>query len=280
MVNRRAVTQNTAQQAAGTVKHWVDPMARLGYITIGVVYALIGALAVMTAVGAGGSVENSQGAIQTIAAQPFGRILVGLTALGLIGYVIWRFVEAIVDPQGKGTDTKGIITRLGYAVSGLIYAALAFFAGRLALGSGGGGAESSKQAWTATLLAQPFGPWLVGGVGAIIIGVGLYHFYMAYKAKFMQEYDTRMMSATEQRWARRIGRFGLAARGVTFGIIGGFLISAAVRTDPNQAKGLDGALQTLAQQPYGPWLLGIVALGLVAYGVFCFSRARYCHFSV
>jgi len=280
MVNRRTVAGNTAQQAAGTVRPWVDPMARLGYITIGVVYALIGVLAVMTAVGAGGSVESSQGAIQTIAAQPFGRILVGLTALGLIGYVIWRFVEAIVDPQGKGTDTKGVIARLGYAVSGLIYAAWAFFAGRLALSTGGGGGEGSKQAWTATLLAQPFGPWLVGGIGVMVIGVGLYHFYMAYKAKFMQEYDTRMMSATEQRWARRIGRFGLAARGVTFSIIGGFLVSAAVQTDPNQAKGLDGALLTLAQQPYGPWLLGIVALGLVAYGVFCFSRARYCHFSV
>ena len=172
------------------------------------------------------------------------------------------------------------MARTGYAVSGLIHAALAFFAGRLALGMGGSGGGDAAQAWTATLLAQPFGPWLAGGIGGVIISVGLGHFYTAYKARFMAEYNLRVMRAAEKQWAKRIGRFGLAARGVTFIIIGGFLISAAVQTDPHQTKGLDAALLTLAQQPYGSWLLGIVALGLVAYGVFCFSRARYCHFSV
>jgi hypothetical protein len=279
MVDRLFATYNQAQQATDTARRGIDPLARCGYITIGVVYILIGVLAVMMAAGTGGSAEDSQGAIQMVAAQPFGRILVGVMSLGLIGYVVWRFVEAIGDPHGKGTDAKGLVTRLGYAISGLIYTALAFFAGRLALGVGSSGGDA-KQAWTATLLAQPFGPWLVGGIGGVIIGVGLCHFYMAYKAKFMEEYDQQAMSATEQRWAKRIGRFGLASRGVTFGIIGGFLISAAVRADPQQAKGLDGALYALAQQPSGTWLLGVVALGLVAYGIFCFSRARYCHFSV
>jgi hypothetical protein len=278
MVDRRTVIHNTTQQAADTARSWVDSLARFGYITIGVVYALIGALAVMAAIGARGSIEDPQGAIRIIAVQPFGRILVGLTALGLLGFAIWRFVEAIIDPHRKGADAQGILARIGYAVSGLIHAALAFFAGRLALGVGGGG--DSAQAWTATLLAQPFGPWLVGAIGGVIIGVGLGHFYTAYKARFMAEYNLRVMSAAEQQWAKRIGRFGLAARGVTFIIIGGFLISAAVRTDPQQTKGLDAALLMLAQQPYGSWLLGLVALGLVAYGVFCFSRARYCHFSL
>jgi hypothetical protein len=280
MVERRAVTRHTTQQAADMARSWVDAMARFGYITIGGVYVLIGVLAVMTAIGASGSVEDPQGALQIVAGQPFGRILVGLTALGLIGFVMWRFVEAIIDPHGKGTDAQGIVARIGYAVSGLIHAALAFFAGRLALGVGSNSMGDSEQAWTATLLAQPFGPWLVGGIGGIIIGVGLCHFYMVYKARFMAEYNRRGMSAAEQQWAKRIGRFGLAARGVTFVIIGGLVISAAVRADPHQTKGLDEALLTLAEQPYGPWLLGIVALGLVAYGVFCFSRARYCYFSV
>jgi hypothetical protein len=279
MVDRRTVTHTTTQQAADTTRSGVDTLARFGYITIGVVYALIGALAVMTAIGARGSIEDPQGAIRIIAVQPFGRILVGLTALGLLGFAIWRFVEAIMDPHRKGADAQGIVARIGYTVSGLIHAALALFAGRLALGVGSGGGESA-QAWTATLLAQPFGPWLVGAIGGIIIGVGLGHFYTAYKARFMAEYNLRVMSAAEQRWAKRIGRFGLAARGVTCIIIGGFLTSAAVQADPQQTKGLDAALLMLAQQSYGSWLLGIVALGLVAYGVFCFSRARYCHFSL
>jgi hypothetical protein len=165
--------------------------------------------------------------------------------------------------------------RLGCAVSGVAYAALAFLAARLALGIGGGGGENSEQELTAKLLAQPFGQWLVGLVGAIIIGVGLAHFYRAYKAKFMQAYAAGEMSQRQRRWARRLGQFGLAARGVTFCIIGGFLIHAGIAADPTEARGLDGALAVLAQQPYGPWLLGVVALGLVAYGIFCVSQALY-----
>lgn len=234
-------------------------------------------LAVMAAIGAGGATKDSSGAVETIAQQPFGRILVGLTALGLLAYVIWRFVQALLDPENKGTDAKGILTRIGYAIIGMIYMGLAFLAGRLALSGGGGGSsgDGSEQALTAKLMSQPFGLWLVGIVGVIVIGVGVYHFYQAYKATFMASYKSGEMSAAERRWARRIGRFGLAARGVTFIIIGAFFITAAWQADPSEAKGLSGALDTLAQQPYGPWLLGIVALGLVAFGVYCFSQARY-----
>jgi len=265
---------NHASQAAGG---WVETMARCGYATKGVVYVIVGVLAVMAASGAGGSTKDSSGAIATIAQQPFGRILVGLTALGLFGYVIWRFVQAVMDPERKGTDVKAIFARIGFAISGIVYASLAFLAGRMALsgGGGGGGGDSSQPALTAKLMSQPFGIWLVGIVGVIVIGVGLYHFFRAYKAKFMEDYKSSEMSATERKWAKRVGRFGLAARGVTFSIIGFFFVSAALHADPSEAKGLSGALDTLARQPYGPWLLGVVALGLVAFGVYCFSQARY-----
>jgi Domain of Unknown Function (DUF1206) len=109
----------------------------------------------------------------------------------------------------------------------------------------------------------------------MMIGVGLAHFYRAYTARFMQEYATGEMTARQQRWARRLGQWGLAARGVTFGIIGGFFLYAGVSADPSEARGLGGALVAVAQQPYGPWLLGVVALGLVAYGLFCLSQALY-----
>ena len=274
MVDRNTMTHHAARRVSNSL----EPLARLGYATKGAVYAVIGVLAVMMAVGAGGASTSSRGALQIIAEQPFGRVLVGVTALGLLGYALWRFVQAIRDPEGKGADAKGIIQRLGYGGSGIVYIGLMVVSARLALTRGGGG--DSQQAWTAKLMAQPFGQWLVGLVGAIVIGIGLYHFYQAYKATFMKEYKTEEMSATERRWAKRCGQFGLAARGVTFGIIGGFLITAAVQADASEAKGLAGALTTLAYQPYGPWLLGVVALGLIAYSVFCFSQARYRHLPI
>ena len=256
---------------------WIETMARFGYAAKGVVYGLVGVLALQAAFGAGGSTEGSRGVIQTIAGGTFGQIALVVIGLGLLGYVVWRFVQAIKDPDNKGTDAEGIVKRVGYAVSGLTYAALAFMAFRIVLGGGGGGG-SARQTWTAKLMAQPFGQILVGLVGAIIIGVGLYHFYRAYKANFMKDYKGAEMSATEKTWAERLGRFGLAARGVTFGLIGWFFIQAALQAQPSEAQGLNAALDTLARQGHGPWLLAIVALGFVAYGIYCFSRARYRHF--
>jgi hypothetical protein len=259
-------------------KDWIEPLARIGYTAKGVVYTLVGVLAVQVALGLGGSVEGSDGVMRTIAAQPFGKVLLILTALGLVGYVVWRFVQALLDPDNKGTDATGVIKRIGYAVSGVSYTLLAFTAVQLVMsGSSGGG--DAKQTWTARLLSQPFGQWLVALVGVVIIGVGLYHFHRAYKASFAQKYDGKM-SAQQYRWAKRIGRFGLSARGVTFLIIGGFFFQAARQSDASEAQGLDAALTTLAQETYGQTLLGIVALGFIAYGLHCFSRARYRRFEM
>jgi hypothetical protein len=270
-----AAAQTVARRVTEAPDHWVATLARLGYATIGVVYLMIGTLATQAALGSGGAMVDTRDVLVTIARQPFGRVLLGLTALGLSGYVLWRLVQAGVDPERKGTDARGLLIRLGFAVSGLAYAALAVLAARMALGLGGAGGPAAEQTWTARLLAQPCGPWLVGSLGGIIIGVGLAHFYRAYTAQFMQEYATGEMSARQQHWARRLGQFGLAARGVTFGIMGGFFIYAGLSADPSEARGLGGALVAVAQQPYGPWLLGVVALGLVAYGLFCLSQALY-----
>lgn len=254
---------------------WVERLARLGYIAKGIVYAIIGVLAVQAAFGTGGQTTDAKGVLGTIAAQPFGKFLLVLLTIGLIGYVIWRLIQAVQDPEHQGDDAKGWAKRLGYGISGLIYAGLALSAIKLIAGTGGGGSSNSTQDWTARLLSQPFGKWLVGAVGAFIIGLGFYQLYKAYKAKFRNDLKLREMSPTEQTWATRIGRFGEAARGIVFIIIGFFLIQAAHQSNPNEARGLDGALQALAQQPYGPWLLGIVALGLVAYGIHMWVQARY-----
>lgn len=254
---------------------WVERLARLGYAAKGIVYAIIGVLAVQAAFTGGGKTTDAQGALSTVAAQPFGKFLLVLLTIGLIGYVIWRFTQAIKDPEHKGDDAKGLARRLGYAISGLIYVGLAFSAMGLIWGAGNGGSDNTSQDWTARVLAQPFGQWLVGLAGAFTIGLGFSQFYKAYKAKFRKEMKLHEMSATEETWATRIGRFGEAARGVVFVIIGFFLIQAARQSDAQEVRGLDGALQSLAQQPYGPWLLGIVALGLVAYGIHMGVQARY-----
>jgi hypothetical protein len=257
---------------------WVDRLARFGYAAKGIVYSLIGLLAVQTVIGAGGQTTDAQGALKTISRQPLGQFLLLLIGIGLIGYVVWRFVQAIQDPEHHGSDGKGIAQRLGYGISGIIYAGLAWTALQLAFGGSSGGNSNSTQDWTARLLSQPFGRWLVGLLGAFIIGLGIYQLYKAYTAKFRNKLKLREMSHEEETWAMRTGRCGLAARGIVFGLIGIFLIQAARQYDPNQAIGLDGALQTLAQQPYGPWLLGIVALGLVAYGIYMIVQARYRRF--
>ena len=274
-------TSISSRTSSSYVGDWIEPLARVGFATKGVVYTIIGVLAVQAAFTTGGSTEGTRGAILSIADEQFGQILIGVVAIGLFGYALWRFVEALLDPSHEGTDAKGIAKRAAYGVSGLIYLGLAVWSAWMVLGSGSGGSGGgSKTQWTATLMAQPFGQWLVGLAGAAVIIVGLYHFKKAYTASFLRKYTSGEMHSRVRRWAKPIGQWGLAARGVAFCIIGGFLVQAALQSDPSETRGLSGALQTLAEQPYGPWLLGAVALGFVAYGVHCFALARYASFDV
>lgn len=265
------------KQAVQHPSEWVEPLARFGYAAKGVVYGIVGLLAAQAAVSAGGRTTDTQGALSAIVTQPFGKVLLSLVAIGLLGYVLWRFVQAIKDPENKGTDAKGLVQRLGYAGNGLIYASLALSAVKLVLGSGSGSNSNSTEDATARLLSQPFGQWLVGTVGALIIGLGFYQFYKAFTAKFRKEMNLNQLSDSEKKWVTFIGRFGLAARGVVFCVIGFFLIQAARQSDASEARGLGEVLQGLEQQPYGPWILGIVAVGLVAYGIYMIIQARYRH---
>lgn len=271
-----STSQIRRSPAGDEVIEWVVWLGRFGFAAKGLVYIIIGVLAVQVAIGSGGQTTGPSGALSTIANQMFGQVLLIIVAVGLFGYALWRFIQAWKDPENEGSDAKGVIKRIGYGVSGLVYAFLGVEAIRIVMGtSSGGGGEQQAQDWTAMLLAQPFGQWLVGIVGAILIGTGCYQFYRAYSAKFQEKLKLNEMSATERTWAVRSGKLGFAARGVVYLIIGGFLIQAAWTQNSEEAGGIGQALRELAQQPYGPWLLGIVAAGLVAYGFFCFILARY-----
>ena len=269
--------KDAADEVAEKVgKHpWVERLARFGYAAKGVVYIVVGVLATLAALGMGGETTGTQGAMRSIARQPFGRVMLGVVAFGLVAYVIWRWVQAITDADDKGTDAKGIALRLGYTGSGLVYAGLALSAARILFGADEDGRPSAAESWTELVMEFPYGNWLVVLAGLSVIGFGLYQCYKGYTAKFRKRLKTGEMSEDAILWATRSGRFGFIARGIVFCIVGAFLIVAAWHFDSTEVKGLDGALQLLIRQSYGKWLLGLVALGLVAYGLYMLVEARY-----
>ncbi len=254
--------------------------ARLGYAAKGVVYLIIGGLAAKLAIGQGGSATDQKGALQTIYEQPFGKFLLAVVAIGLLGFALWSFIQAIYDTEGKGRKAKGIIGRIGYAAVGIGYGVTAYGAFSLVAGtgSGGKGSTASTQDWTAQLLKLPFGQALVVIVGLIVLGVALYLYSKAANGKFRNKLNLASVSTQVRKFLVYLGRLGYAALGVVFTIVGIFMIVAAVQFNSQQAKGLDTALKELLHLPFGPFLLGIVALGLIAYGAYSFVEARYRRF--
>lgn len=246
---------------------WMKILARTGYAAKGVVYLIVGGLAAQ-----GIASQGSEGALSKIAQQPFGKVLLGIVAVGLLAYAAWRIVQSIADPENEGDDPTDIAKRVGYFASGVVYLGLAVSAARIIFGGGGGG---GTQSLTAQVLSFSFGQWLVGGVGVAIILGGLHQLKEAVTAGFKEDFALGEMSSTEETWATRAGRIGHAARTVVYFIIGWFLIRAAMTRDASEAGGLGKALDALQNQPYGPWLLGATGVGLVAYGVYCFVMARY-----
>ena len=264
-----------AEEAARRASPWVEWLARFGYAAKGGVYIIMGVLAMLVVVRAGGRMTDQNGTFRVIEDAPFGRVLLGLVAVGLLGYVLWRSVQAVADPDGEGTDLKDIAKRIGYAGSALIHAFFALTAASQALGAGDDWGSSSEE-WTAWILSLPLGWLLVAAVGAGIVGVGLYQIYEAYHAEFKKYLKLGALGDGEHGWIKHGGRFGVAARGVVFLIAGVFLVLAALRSDEREVRSLGGALAALLEQPFvGDLLLGIAAIGLVAYGLLMFAVARY-----
>ena len=247
-------------------------LGRLGLVAMGVSYGLVAVLAIKLALRAGGETEDRGGALQTIAQDGFGRIVVFLLAIGFAAYAIWRFAEAFFDRGGEGKRPKGLAKRAGYLGRGLIYTAFCITAVAVLLGSSG---ESNEQEETAHVLDWPAGRWIVGAVGVGFLGAAGWNFFSGVMRKFEGDLNTGQMTANEKKLLTLVGAAGVIARGVVFSLIGIFLIKAAVEYDPQEAIGLVGALDKLIAQDHGRFLLGVVAAGLLAYGVFCLFQARY-----
>jgi hypothetical protein len=242
----------------------IERLARLGYLSIGIVYIIAGLLAA-----AGGSTRGPKGAFTFIRHQPFGRVALAVIVIGLAGYALWRFIDGIADSEDRGSDAKAIAVRIGSVARGVVYAAIAIEV----LRGGGGGGDKTKH-WTARLMEKPFGRWIVAVAGLAFVGAAAYQLYRAFSAKLSKRLHLDSLDASLRRNVVAISRFGIGARGIIFFLIGGSLIVAALRYDPSAAEGTPGALHDLAQ-PFGGIPLVIVGVGLAAYGVYAFVNARY-----
>jgi hypothetical protein len=258
---------------------WYCWVARGGLVAKGASYAIVGALAIDLAATGGGKATSRQGALHTLAGSALGKALLVLLAIGFAAYAVWRIVQAIAVPT-DGDEAKDRAKtwgkRAGYLGRAAIYAGLTWSTVAIVAGAGGGQSQNQKaHRTTATVLDWPGGRVLVAIAGVVVAGVGLWNLYRGLARKFEDRWRTGEMTATQRRWASRVGLVGHVARFVVFALIGVFVTKAAIDYDPKEAIGLDGALQKLAHAAYGPWLLGLTAAGLVSYGAYCLVDARY-----
>lgn len=265
--------EGKARQAVHKASPWIVRFGRLGLVAKGVVYLIVGALAIEAALGTGGAVTDQDGAFRAVLRQPFGTVLLALLAAGLLAYMVWRIVQAVVNPEGEPRDFKGWSKRVFRLGSGIIYGGLGFAAARLLVGVQLGDREPRD--WTAMVLRQPFGKWLVVAAGLAIAAYGIARIVTAWKGELKKQLVLDRYAAAARQWILGIGRIGQAARGIVFVVIGGYAFFAGWHTNPAEAKGLGEALRVIERAPYGPYLLAAVAAGLLAYGLFQFVEARY-----
>ncbi|MCX4546338.1 DUF1206 domain-containing protein [Streptomyces sp. NBC_01565] len=248
--------------------------ARCGLLTRGVLYVLIGLLALRVAFGdSGGKEADRQGALQEIAGKPFGGVLIWAVCIGFVCMMLWRLSEAVFGAAGP--DGGKPVKRLAAAARTVFYAAVVFSVVSFAVAGGGRSGDQQSRDVTAKALDLPAGQWLVGAAGLGIAAAGVVIAVQAARRSFRKHLR---MSEVSERWRKLVGFLGVTgglARGAMFAAVGGFIVYAAVRYDPAQAKGIDDTLRSFSRTVAGPWLLVAVALGLMLFGVFSWAMARW-----
>jgi Domain of Unknown Function (DUF1206) len=256
-----------------TTPRWLESLARAGFAAKGIVYLILGTLVTQAAFGTGGRITDMRGALRTILREPYGRPLIGVLAAGLVGYALWRFLEAFADANRKGTKPKALGVRAGYAVSGLVYGSLAIYAWRLALhaperGSGG----TALDGWIDASVAG----WLVPLAALGLIGYAIQQFASAWRGKLDSSVSAGEAAREAGGWVIAVSRFGIAARACVFVGIGVLLLTSRARSaSAAAATDTTDSLRWLSDLPNGDWVLAAVALGLGAYGVYQLVHARY-----
>jgi hypothetical protein len=255
---------------------WTRGLARAGLVAKGLTFGIVAAIALKVAIAGNGKIEDRPGALRDLAGNGFGKILLAALAVGLAGYALWRFAQALLGRKLETGEREGVLKRIGLVARGALYSWLAYLCAELVVDSNasGGGGKKEDDA-TARVLDLPLGRWLVAAAGLAVMGAGVYNVYRGLSQKFRKDLKEEQMGSDERRWYSALGVIGHNARGVVFLLAGFFLVRAAWQYDPKEAIGLDGALAKLAHQSYGHVLLGLTAAGLLAYGLFCLVQARY-----
>ena len=252
---------------------WVERLARVGYAAKALLYITVGLVAAQAAFGPGGGATDTQGALRLVHRMTFGRVILLVVAAGLMGYALWRVVEAVVDPDRRGRGPKAVAVRAGSAARGLFHGALAVAALRLAHGERSATTSDQAREWTTVAFGLPGGELWVWLAAAAVTLYGVYQLYRSYAPKLGRQLDLSRLSGGAYGWVVGLSRFGIAARGVVFCLIGFFLGRAAARHDADQVGGVRESLHMLAG--IGRWPFVVVALGLVAYGFYELVNARY-----
>lgn len=269
-------TQEAAQSTRRAGSRFVrtrtfEVLARAGFVARGLIYAIVGVLALLLAIGAGGRATDQEGALRTIADRSFGGLLLTLMAIGLGGYALWRFLRAALGHGPEGSDSG--FDRVSAFASGCVYAFFCFLAVSILRHQGSAGGSPDKT--TADVFDWPAGRLLVGVAGLVFLGVSAYQAYRGLTKEFLEESKTEEMSHEVRRSLGLLGLVGHVARAVVFSLVGIFLLKAAIEFDAKETVGLDGALAKLLQQTYGQALLGLVAAGLIAFAAYSIADARY-----
>lgn len=254
----------------------MEALTRVGYGARGLIYFTMGLLALNVTLGKGGAPASPQGAIAAIGNQPAGLVLLWIVLLGLVSYSLWGVIRAVFDPLHKGHNLKGLLTRAGFLFSAASYSLLILPTYGYISGAGHtaqGGAQSQQS--MASLMSTPLGRLALGVIGLGVIAAGLYQVAQGFNNSFDKQFQTYAMTATELKVAKQLGRFGTATRGFILALVGGLVSLAAFQYNASQPIGLDAALTTLMHQPYGIWLLGVVALGLMAFGIYSLLSAAW-----
>jgi hypothetical protein len=261
----------------GDVAEWHERLGRVGFVAKGVLYGIVAVIAIAVALGGEQSAADQTGALASLADSAAGTALLVAVAIGLGAMALFRLVEVLTGPTVPvGDEKEETLERVASAVRAVVYGVLCFSAVKVLAESGtSGGSESSA---TSTVFDLPAGVALVLIAGVVIVGVGIYQGYRALTTSFEDELEIHRMRQRLIDIARVLGIAGHAARAVVFVLIGAFLVKAAVEHDANEAIGIDGALQEIAQQDYGSALLLLTAVGLLVYGLYCMIEARYRRF--
>ena len=256
-------------------RQWISAIARIGFVGKGIVYFMVGLLAMQAAIGMKAQATGTQQALQEFIFPPFGSIFLIACAVGLLAHAIWKIVQSIFDPVDRRENARVVVLRIVDFLTALLYISLSYAAWQILRGLNTQSSSQQTEVWVANVLKLPYGKWIVMLFAAIITIAGFYQFYAAYTAHFDAQFDKSRMNSQKQHLLRQLGRIGFSAWGIVYLMLGFLFYQAAIYYNANQAGGLADSLNALRAQPYGIWILGITSGGLLIYSLYLLTLSYY-----